>query len=155
MGLNFFKCAACGNIITFMDASGVTPVCCGEEMQKLNANHEDASAEKHVPMITKTASIIRSSEGCCGGSFAATEAVTAVNVKIGELRHPSEPEHYIEWVAIETCCGWHVKWLKPGEEPEAEFLLASGETLQKVYAYCNIHGLWAADGACSDGSCAV
>jgi superoxide reductase len=46
------------------------------------------------------------------------------------------------FIAIETTHGKQVKYLKPGEAPYAEFLLADGEELVKAYEYCNLHSLW-------------
>jgi superoxide reductase len=50
--------------------------------------------------------------------------------------------HYIMFIAIETTKGKQVKYLKPGEKPCAEFLLAEGEEFVKAYEYCNLHSLW-------------
>ena len=46
--LKFMRCKLCGNIVTYLHASGVTPVCCGQDMVELTANTEDAATEKHV-----------------------------------------------------------------------------------------------------------
>ena len=63
-------------------------------------------------------------------------------VFVGEVEHPMVDVHYIMLIAIETNLGKHVKYLKPGEKPYAEFLLADGEQFIKAYEYCNIHSLW-------------
>ena len=52
--------------------------------------------------------------------------------------------HYIMFICIETSRGHQIKYLNPGEKPEAEFLLADGEELIAAYEYCNLHGLWKA-----------
>ena len=52
-------------------------------------------------------------------------------------------EHYIQWVCLETKKGSQMKYLKPGEKPEAEFVLDNDEIVA-VYEYCNLHGLWKA-----------
>ena len=49
--------------------------------------------------------------------------------------------HYIEMIIIETKKGLQVKYLNPGEEPYAEFLLDNDEVVA-AYEYCNLHGLW-------------
>ena len=36
------------------------------------------------------------------------------------------------------------KNLTPDMAPRAEFALCEGETVEAVYAYCNLHGLWEA-----------
>lgn len=122
--LKFLRCKLCGNIVTFLNASGVTPVCCGEPMVELTANTEDAATEKHVPEVTV--------EG---------NTVTAV---IGSVVHPMVEEHYIEFIALETNNGIHVRFLEPNQEPKAVFEL-NGEEPVSVYEYCNLHGLWKKD----------
>lgn len=51
-----------------------------------------------------------------------------------------EENHYIEWIEViageETCR----KFLRPGDQPEAEFA-TKGENV-KVREYCSVHGLW-------------
>lgn len=119
--LKFLRCRHCGNIITFLEDSGVTPVCCGEQMTELTANTEDASVEKHVPDVVVDGN-----------------QVTAV---IGSDLHPMVEEHYIQLIALETNTGLHVRFLKAGQEPKAIFGL-NGEEPIAVYEYCNLHGLW-------------
>ena len=53
------------------------------------------------------------------------------------------PEHYIEWIVLETASGWQKKDLKPGMAPEAEFAVT--EPVVAAYEYCNLHGLWKAE----------
>lgn len=36
------------------------------------------------------------------------------------------------------------KELKPGQEPQAEFMISEDDEVLEVYAYCNLHGLWKA-----------
>ena len=52
------------------------------------------------------------------------------------------PEHYIEWIAIETVKGAQRKVLEPGQKPCAEFILTDDDSVVAAYAYCNLHGLW-------------
>lgn len=126
MNMKFYKCNACGNIIAMVNDSGVPVECCGEEMEEIKANTVDADKEKHVPVFTVIDDI--------------------VHVTIGETEHPMTPEHYIEWIAIETTNGNQRKELKPGDSPKACFALCDGEKVTSVYAYCNIHGLWKKNG---------
>ena len=58
--------------------------------------------------------------------------------------HPMIPEHYIEWIALETTGGNQRKTLSPSDEPKACFALCEGEEVKAVYAYCNLHSLWKA-----------
>ena len=88
-------------------------------------NTTDAAGEKHVPQIT-----IRNNE---------------VVVKVGSVEHPSLPEHYIEFILLETDKGIQMKWGKPGAVPTATFTIAEDETVLAAYEYCNLHGLWKAE----------
>lgn len=120
--MKFYVCAHCGNLITYMHASGVQVVCCGDKMQELTPNTTEAAREKHLPVITRSG-----------------ETVT---VKVGSVPHPMAEEHHIEWIILETKQGYQKKDLKPGEKPEAVFALTGGDEVVAAYAYCNLHGLW-------------
>lgn len=117
----FYICRACGNIVNMIHDSGAPLSCCGQNMQPLVPNTVDASGEKHLPVV--------SIEG------------DTVNVKVGAVAHPMLPEHYIEWIYVQTTNGGQYKALKPGDEPRACFTLC-GDKVVAVCAYCNIHGLW-------------
>ena len=123
--VKFYICRHCGNIIGMIYDSGVVPVCCGEKMTELTANTSDGAKEKHVPVIT-----VNGSE---------------VHVAVGSVAHPMEAEHYIQWIYVQTAHGGQRKVLKPGDKPEALFVLAGGDSVIAVYSYCNKHGLWKAD----------
>ncbi len=120
--LVFYRCRHCGNVVVKLVDSKVPVVCCGEPMQILTENTTDAAVEKHVPEITRNGNV--------------------VDVVIGSTIHPMVPEHFIQFIAIETNLGFAVKELNAGELPKASFVLADGEELVKVYEYCNLHGLW-------------
>ena len=120
--LEFYRCELCGNMVALLKKGGGTLVCCGQDMTKLEPNSTDAATEKHIPVITK--------EG------------TKIKVVVGSTVHPMTEEHHIEWIALASGERVEVKYLKPGEEPRAEFDSAESGT---VYAYCNLHGLWKAD----------
>ena len=118
--LEVYKCEACGNIVEVLHGGGGELVCCGEPMVQLVENTVDAAKEKHVPVIEKVD----------GG----------VKVKVGEVPHPMEEKHFIEWIEIidgvKTCR----HYLNPGETPESVFQSQNpGVTARE---YCNIHGLW-------------
>lgn len=115
-----YKCAICGNIVEVMHASGGTLSCCGQPMNRMNENTVDASQEKHVPVITKT-----------DGGYLVT---------VGSVEHPMEEKHYIEWIELITDNEVLIKYLKPGDKPQAEFKTTASE----VYAreYCTLHGNW-------------
>lgn len=122
--MKFYRCDHCGNIITFVHSAGVPVVCCGQKMTELVPGTSDAAQEKHVPVVEA--------------------AGNSVRVKVGTVEHPMLPEHFIQWIALETDRGSQIKYLKPGERPEAVFALSDGEKAAAAYAYCNLHGLWKA-----------
>jgi len=120
----FFICKKCGNIIGIIHNAGVPMVCCGQDMDELKPNTVDASHEKHVPVITVSGD--------------------QVKVAVGSAPHPMVPEHYIEWIYLETERGGQRKALEPGQAPEAEFALVNDKAVA-AYAYCNLHSLWKAE----------
>lgn len=122
--MKFYICKHCKNIITYVMPSGVKVICCGEEMTELIPGSVDAALEKHVPVVTKDGS--------------------KVTVEVGSVAHPMIPEHYITFIAIETKQGSEIKYLKAGDAPKAEFVVADGDEFVAAYAYCNLHGLWKA-----------
>ena len=117
----FYICKHCGNIIGMVNNAGVPIVCCGEPMEELIPNSVDASQEKHVPVVTIDGDVL--------------------TVEIGSAVHPMLPEHFIQWVCVETEKGIQLKKLNPGEKPTALFALADDKAIA-VYEYCNLHGLW-------------
>ena len=123
MATKFYKCRHCGNVVEKVVDSGVGVVCCGEQMQELIPNTVEASGEKHIPVVTDLGN-------------------GKIKVKVGSEAHPMLPEHFIEWIAVETESGYQIKYLKPNDLPKAEFKL--NEEIIGVYAYCNLHGLWKA-----------
>ncbi len=124
MEMKFYRCAHCGQIIAVVKKTGVPIICCGEPMKEIVPGTTDASLEKHVPVY----------------EFKDGKVV----VKVGAVDHPMLPEHYIEWVAIQTKYGNQRKALKPGDAPQVCFRLCDGDEVEAVYAYCNLHSLWKA-----------
>ncbi|MFB2009450.1 MULTISPECIES: desulfoferrodoxin family protein [Eubacteriales] len=124
MIMKFYRCEHCGNIITFVHSAGVPVMCCGQKMTELVPGTTDGAAEKHVPVVEVQGS--------------------TVQVKVGSVEHPMLPEHFIQFIAIETKHGSQIKYLQPGEKPQASFVLADGDQLVAAYEYCNLHGLWKA-----------
>ena len=120
----FYHCRHCGNIIVFAKDSGAPITCCDEQMIELIPDTIDASIEKHIPVF----SVIGNT----------------VHVKVGATEHPMLPEHYIEWISLQTKQGDQRKELLPGEKPAACFAICDDDEVEAVYAYCNLHGLWEA-----------
>lgn len=123
--MKFYKCNVCGNLVEMVKESGVTMVCCGQDMTELIPGTSDGAHEKHVPVYKV--------DGC------------KVSVNVGAMDHPMLDEHYIEWVIVETDKGVYRINLKPEEAPKVEIIIADSENVIAVYAYCNLHGLWKAE----------
>ena len=89
----------------------------------LTANTVDAAREKHVPLVERSGN--------------------DVVVTVGEVIHPMTEAHYIQWIELLTADKVLRKELKPGEKPEAVFMVdvKDGETVT-AREYCNLHGLW-------------
>ena len=121
MNQKFVICEHCGNIATLIKDSGVPMMCCGQKMKELVPGVVEASHEKHIPVFEVEDN--------------------KVIVKIGSIDHPMIPEHYIEWVYVETEKGGYRKELHPNSEPNVVFELGEDKAVA-VYAYCNLHGLW-------------
>lgn len=124
MEQKFYICQHCGNIVAYVKDKGVPVFCCGKKMQEIVPGTTDAATEKHVPVIQV--------EG------------NKVTVAVGAVAHPMVPEHFIEWISLETKEGNQRKALVPGAEPKAEFMITDGDEVKAAYAYCNLHSLWKA-----------
>ncbi len=118
-----YKCNICGNIFEMLHAGAGHPVCCGEETELLAEKTEDTGKEKHVPVVEKTEK--------------------GFKIKIGEVEHPMEEGHYIEWIEVLANGKAYRKFLNPGDKPEAEFCIKADNVI--VCELCNIHGLWKKD----------
>jgi len=69
---------------------------------------------------------------------------TIVSVKIGEVAHPMEESHYIQWIELLIDGNSHGKTsLQPNVSAKTEFEVdLNGVKEVKVQALCNLHGLW-------------
>ena len=120
--VRFYFCPKCSNMIGLINGNMDHITCCGKNMELLKANSTDAAQEKHVPVCEK--------------------AGDEVVVKIGEVEHPMEKEHYIMWVAQVSDNQTTRIRLLPGQKTEVKFKYIPNST---IYAYCNKHGLWKKD----------
>lgn len=124
MKQRFFICPKCGNIVAFVKSSGAPVSCCGGEMRELLPGTTEAAAEKHIPVFTVDGN--------------------TVTVEVGSVAHPMTEAHHIAWVSLETKAGNQRKELDPTGAPRVTFVMEAGDEVRAVYAYCNLHGLWAA-----------
>lgn len=115
----FYKCLACGTVIGLIEGNINNIKCCGKNMERLDANISEGAKEKHIPVYRKSEDDIV--------------------VNIGEIEHPMEKEHYIQWVAQVSDNQTTRIRLYPEQNAEVRFRYIPQST---IYAYCNKHGLW-------------
>ncbi len=118
--MEIYKCEACGNIVEVLHGGKGDLTCCGQPMKLFKENTVDAAKEKHVPVVEKTAD--------------------GVAVKVGEVAHPMEEKHHIEWIEIIADGSVYRQFLKPGDAPEATFNVTADQVTAREY--CTLHGLW-------------
>lgn len=118
--LEIYKCEICGNIVEVLQGEKGELVCCGQSMKLMTENTVDAAKEKHVPVVEKVA----------GG----------IKVKVGDVAHPMEEKHYIQWIEIVADGKVYRQFLNPGEAPEATFKVEAEQITAREY--CNLHGHW-------------
>ena len=117
--IKFYKCPICGNVIEIVEGNIENIKCCGQNMQKIEANTTDAATEKHVPIYERVED--------------------EIVVKIGEVEHPMEKEHYINWIMQVKDNVINKVILYPEQSTQTRLPYIKGST---IYAYCNKHGLW-------------
>jgi len=120
--LDIFKCNVCGNMVEIIHAGLGELVCCAQPMVHMKENTVDAAQEKHVPVIEKID----------GG----------VKVKVGDVAHPMEEKHYIEWIELIANGKAYRQFLNPGDAPEATFCIDADQITAREF--CNLHGVWKA-----------
>jgi len=118
--MKFYLCSHCGNLITKINDSGVAVHCCGEAMNELIPNTNDAAVEKHIP-------VIKIQDG-------------KTTIEVGSIIHPMTEEHHIEWIYIEYENGGYYHYFTTNDEPILP--IDSDSCIISIYAYCNLHGLW-------------
>lgn len=118
-----YKCKICGNIVEVLHAGAGQLVCCGQPMELQLEKNKEEGLEKHLPVVEKTD--------------------TGIKIKVGEIPHPMEEAHFIQWIEVNFNGQSYKKFLKPNDKPEAEFNFSVKDLSQiKVRQYCNLHGLW-------------
>lgn len=117
----YFKCNVCGNVVQISFVGGGELVCCGQPMVQLKENTQEASLEKHIPVVKREENGYR--------------------ILVGSVPHPMEEKHYIVLIELIADGISYKKYLKPGDKPEAFFEIKEA---REVYGleYCNLHGLW-------------
>ena len=118
--LQVYQCPDCGAIVEVLRESAGVLACCDHPLKLLVENTVDASREKHVPVIEKTAA--------------------GYKVSVGSVPHPMEEKHFIEWIELLADGKVYRQFLKPGDAPVAEFCVAAKQVSAREH--CNLHGLW-------------
>ncbi|MDC7238779.1 MAG: desulfoferrodoxin, partial [Spirochaetales bacterium] len=108
-----YKCEECGNIVEVVNVGGGELVCCGKPMTQMEEKTADSSTEKHVPVIEKT------SDG--------------YKVTVGSTIHPMTDEHYIQWIELTADGKSYKEYLKPGDQPVAEFCVSASKVSAREY----------------------
>ena len=117
----FFICEHCKNIVGVINDAGVPMMCCGKKMTQLVPGAVEASAEKHLPVVSLEGGVL--------------------HAFVGEAEHPMTEAHNIAWIYLETEKGGEIKYISPDGKPEAFFNIGEDKPVA-VFAYCNLHGLW-------------
>jgi len=123
--LSVYKCEVCGIVVEALDGGAGEPVCCGQPMTLLTAKTADTGKEKHLPVVQRVAD--------------------GIKVTVGEVPHPMEDKHYIQWIEVLSDGKAYRQFLQPGDAPEATFPVT--DTNVTVREMCNLHGVWATESA--------
>lgn len=106
---------------------------------KLNrAENPDAKTpleQKHTPVITLPETI-------------KAEEFTPVRIKVGEIDHPNENSHFIQWVELHMDDVYLARYdfipvvMTPEVEVKIKFIHSGLKTTLRAITRCNMHGLW-------------
>ena len=121
--LEMFRCEVCGNVIEVVLSGGGELVCCSKPMTLMIAKEHDLGEEKHVPSL----------------EVIGEEKI----VRIGDLPHPMEENHYIQFIeVISNDHKWvKRKYLSPNEAAEMSFKCKCNNGFE-AFENCNVHGFW-------------
>ena len=123
--MNFYAVSPHSQIVTFLKDCGAPVFSCGRQMRPLVSGSGGGLPEVHIPILSVDGN--------------------SVTVRVGAKPHPMLPVHYIQWIVLECTNSRQCRFLSPGQEPQATFLLPEGEQATAAYAYCNLHGFWASE----------
>ena len=138
-----FVCKVCGFISINGNAPDKCPVCAAPKMsfrEKQDAiktpqdiNNLTELEKKHIPVITIAKKCELIPEGC-----------QDVHVKMGEVQHPMQPEHYIMDVDfyIDKKFISRVMLTPDKLNPAAALHIKATSGRLSVIEFCNLHGAW-------------
>lgn len=151
----FFRCEVCGNFVRRIDAGNGTMMCCGLPMTRLVPNTTDGAVEKHLPVVTGTELALKISIGSTPHPMEEKHHIDFVYVEgkstglFCRLQVGSEPKvtlplseapEIVTSSADEPLADGLVAKVSPGD---GLMLTSQPDGPLVVYAYCNLHGLWA------------
>ena len=119
------KCNDCGSIIeVLVEGDGNA---CDSHMLEIPVQTEGEKAPKHKPVVEIDGD--------------------NVTVKVGEVTHPMDDDHYIQFLVVNVGMEQYAKCFKPGDVPEATFTIGADKIAEGVVAleFCNQHGLWSSE----------
>ena len=118
--LELYKCNICGNVIEVLIAGDGHPICCGEEMERIEVKNDNLNSpdltEKHSPFIS--------------------------NDSINVYKHPMEANHYIMFVQAISKDRNEIKTKYFYPEQQVIMKTDISVTGMEARSYCNIHGLY-------------
>lgn len=114
--LNIKKCNKCGKIVNILNGVDTDTLCCDTVMQTLIPNTNEASFEKHIPVVE----------------------VLDNKIKVS-VNHVMEEKHYIKWIMMKTDSDVVIKYFNPQDKACATFDYVENAY---IYSYCNLHDLW-------------
>jgi superoxide reductase len=101
---------------------GCSMTCNGNALKAVEPKTADEGKEKHVPVVEQV-----------DGGF---------RVKVGDVPHPMEESHWIQWIELQAGKKVYRQYLDPGEAPEAIFKIDDAAGSVTAREHCNKHGLW-------------
>ena len=117
---NIIICKNSGNIIELIKPGADVDV---NELTVVEAKTEGEGGPKHIPIITRV------DDG--------------YHVKVGEVEHPMDEDHYIALIELIADGQIHKQYLNPGDKPEATFKIPKADDVE-AREFCTLHGLWKA-----------
>lgn len=133
-----FICQSCGHI-AFGEKPEKCPVCFtvkfenNDNIFRESQEKSGEAAAKHIPAVSVNTSCSYIPENDC----------TDVMVRIGEVLHPMQEQHFIRF--IDCYCDYRYlgrMYLTPGMNPAACFHLTDSGKKITVVENCSIHGYW-------------
>ncbi|MEG2311044.1 MAG: desulfoferrodoxin family protein [Clostridia bacterium] len=121
MEFSMYYCSQCNKNIEVFGDSNVN-LCCNTKLEKIIPNSQDASLQKHIPVIS-----IQGND---------------ILVEVGAIQHPMSDNQHIStiYVVTDDNCVFR-KELKTSDIAKFTCNICDANKVD-VYAYCNLHGLW-------------